>query len=75
MAAGLVPEGGRPLPTRPQGARQGGLPVPAEAVQTQMAVLEPSLLPVLTLSSVWLVCGHLTGVRNRPRSCCGLTPC
>ena len=40
VATRLVPEGGRPLPAGPEGAREGGLSAPEAAAQAALAVLE-----------------------------------
>ena len=47
VATSLVPEGGRPLPAGPEGAREGGLSAPEAAAQAALAVLEQSVLGVL----------------------------
>lgn len=40
VATRLVPEGGRPLPAGPEGAREGGLSAPEAAAQAALVVLE-----------------------------------
>lgn len=60
LASGVVPQGGWPLPACTQRERERRLPVPETAVQTQVALLESSVLALFQLSVLsWVVGCHV----------------